>query len=66
VDETLTKPVPVHIASVDDMLTMAVGTHCRAAQPILSNRFLQANLVGLFLSRWVYTSNPEGCSCGSF
>ncbi|MCE2468850.1 MAG: hypothetical protein J4G06_12680 [Caldilineaceae bacterium] len=45
-DETLTKPVPVHIASVDDMLTMTVGTHCRAAQTILSNRFLQTAFVG--------------------
>ena len=60
--EPPTEPVPIHIALVYDMLTMTMGAHDRAAQAILSNRFLQTVFVGLFLSRWVYTSKSEDFS----
>ena len=65
VNESLTKPVPNHIALVDDMLT--TGAHFQAAQSILSNHFPRADFVGLFLSRRVpYTSAPEDFSGDSF
>lgn len=45
----LTNPEPKYIAIVDDMLT--TGAHFRAAQSILTARFPEAQMVGLFLAR---------------
>ena len=49
IDETLTGPVRELIAVVDDLLT--TGTHFRAAKSILSSRFPEAAIIGLFIAR---------------
>lgn len=51
IDETLTEPVRELIAVVDDLLT--TGAHFRAAKSILSTRFPEAAIIGLFIARRV-------------
>ena len=48
-DETLTEPVPRIVALVDDLLT--AGAHFRAAKSVLSARFQDITIFGLFIAR---------------
>ena len=52
IDETLSDPAPGNIFVVDDILT--TGTHFKAAQTVLQNRFPEAGIVGLFVARAVH------------
>ncbi len=49
IDDALTAPAPSFIAIVDDVLT--TGAHFRAAKSILSIRFPEVLVVGLFIAR---------------
>ena len=48
-DETLTEPVPRTVALIDDLLT--AGAHFRAAKSVLSARFQNVTILGLFIAR---------------
>ena len=48
-DEALTEPTPRIVALVDDLLT--TGAHFRAAKSILSTRFPDVAIIGLFIAR---------------
>jgi predicted amidophosphoribosyltransferase len=50
-DERLAQPAPARIFIVDDVLT--TGCHYKAVQQILTQRFPQARVAGLFLARRV-------------
>jgi hypothetical protein len=52
IDEAIAAPVPTSIAIVDDMLT--AGTHYRAMHHVLSQRFPDARIVGMFVARRVF------------
>jgi len=52
IDESLANPEPGIIGIVDDMLT--AGTHYRAMQIVLSNRFPKATIIGLFVARRIF------------
>ena len=52
IDETLTQPTPSSIAIVDDVLT--VGTHYRAMHIVLTNRFPNVPIYGIFIARRVF------------
>jgi len=52
IDETLADPVPTNIAIVDDMLT--AGTHYRAMHHVLSQRFPDARILGMFVARRIF------------
>lgn len=52
VNEALAAPTPRSIAIVDDVLT--AGTHYRAMQIILSARFPNVPIIGLFVARRVF------------
>lgn len=52
IDESLVVPQPNIIAVVDDMLT--AGTHYRAMHTVLSQRFPQAVIFGMFIARRVF------------
>ena len=52
IDETLSDPAPNNIFAVDDVLT--TGTHFKAAQIVLQDRFPSAGIVGLFVARAVH------------
>lgn len=52
IDEEQADPAPTHIGIVDDMLT--AGTHYRAMHTILSERFPEAKIVGLFVARRIF------------
>jgi predicted amidophosphoribosyltransferase len=52
IDEAQASPAPTHIGIVDDMLT--AGTHYRAMHTILSKRFPDAQIVGLFVARRIF------------
>jgi len=49
IDQTLTEPAPRLVAVVDDLLT--TGAHFRAAKSILSARFPEVAVVGMFIAR---------------
>ena len=49
IDDRLVIPEPTNIAIVDDILT--TGAHFRAVESVLSSRFPDARIVGLFLAR---------------
>ncbi len=49
--EALCEPAPQKIAIIDDVLT--VGTHFKAMQHILRERFSEAKIVGFFVARRV-------------
>lgn len=55
IDEALADPQPTKIVILDDVLT--AGTHFRAMQIVLSQRFPNAGIVGLFVARRVFP-NP--------
>lgn len=52
IDNQLADPAPTSIAIVDDMLT--AGTHFRAMHAVLSARFPDAPITGLFIARRVF------------
>jgi len=52
IDERKCRPVPRSIAILDDVLT--AGTHYRAMHNVLSARFPQAQIVGIFIARRVF------------
>ena len=52
IDETVADPAPKSIAIVDDMLT--AGTHYRAMHHVLSRRFPDADILGIFISRRIF------------
>lgn len=56
IDETISDPAPTHIAIVDDMLT--AGTHYRAMHQVLSQRFPEAFLFGVFVARRIFSDDP--------
>ncbi len=56
-DEALTDPEPSHIAIVDDMLT--AGTHYRAMHTILSQRFPNAVIAGVFVARRIFADEDQ-------
>ena len=49
VDEALTEPMPRVVALIDDLLT--TGAHFRAAKSVVSNRFPDVAIIGLFIAR---------------
>jgi hypothetical protein len=49
IEDELTEPAPRVIAVVDDLLT--TGAHFRAAKSILSSRFPETPVIGLFIAR---------------
>jgi len=51
IDETLAIPAPDKIAIVDDVLT--VGRHFRAMETIISERFPNIPIVGIFVARCI-------------
>ena len=55
VNERLIAPSPDHVAIVDDILT--TGAHFRAIANILSERFPEATIMGLFIARRVLESS---------
>lgn len=55
IDESLSVPIPTKIIILDDVLT--TGRHFKAAKTLLSARFPQARIVGIFVARRVL---PEG------
>ncbi len=57
IDEGLADPEPTRIAIVDDMLT--AGSHYRAMHTVLSQRFPQAQLVGLFIARRIFAISGD-------
>lgn len=58
IDETLAVPPPTSIAIVDDMLT--AGTHYRAMHHVLSQRFPDARIVGMFIARRIFPDDVWG------
>ena len=52
IDETKSLPPPTMIGIVDDVLT--AGTHYRAMHTVLSRRFPNATITGLFIARRVF------------
>lgn len=56
IDEACVAPAPTSIAIVDDVLT--AGTHYRAMHTILSERFPDVPIIGLFVARRVFPDDP--------
>ncbi|MEP1521999.1 hypothetical protein [Ascidiaceihabitans sp.] len=52
IDESLANPAPNVIGIVDDMLT--AGTHYRAMHTVLSDRFPDATIIGIFVARRIF------------
>ncbi|MDH3668820.1 MAG: hypothetical protein OEN23_18000 [Paracoccaceae bacterium] len=52
IDEELAAPEPLKIGIVDDVLT--AGTHYRAVHTVLSERFPDAEIIGIFVARRVF------------
>ena len=52
IDEDMTDPPPQAIGIVDDVLT--AGTHYRAMHLLLSQRFPDVPIIGLFVARRVF------------
>lgn len=57
IDESLTDPPPHTIVVVDDMLT--AGTHFKAMQRLLQQRFPDAKVDGLFITRRIFANTDE-------
>ncbi len=51
-DETAVQPAPLSVGIVDDVLT--TGTHYRAMHSVLSQRFPDVPIIGLFIARRVF------------
>jgi hypothetical protein len=58
INEALAAPVPRAIAIVDDVLT--AGTHYRAMHIVLSARFPNVPITGLFIARRVFPDDDFG------
>ncbi len=58
INETIAAPSPKSIAIVDDMLT--TGTHYRAMHHVLSQRFRDARIVGMFVARRIFPDDVWG------
>lgn len=58
INEPLAAPTPCSIAIVDDVLT--AGTHYRAMHSILSARFPNVPIIGLFIARRVFPDDDFG------
>lgn len=56
IDESLSTPAPKAIGILDDVLT--AGTHFKAMKAVLSQRFPDAKIIGLFVARRVF-ANPD-------
>lgn len=56
INEALSLPAPQAIAIVDDVLT--AGTHYRAMHSVLSARFPDTPIIGLFVARRVFPDDP--------
>ena len=52
INEALANPTPTSIGIVDDVLT--AGTHFRAMKTVLSARFPDATIFGIFVARRVF------------
>lgn len=57
IDETLVQSTPTDIGIVDDVLT--TGRHFRAMLAILSERFPEARIIGIFIARRVFPGPDE-------
>jgi len=57
IDEDITEPAPTAIAIVDDVLT--AGVHYRAMNTILSLRFPDIPIIGIFIARRVFADPIE-------
>ena len=57
IDEDLAEPTPEAIAIVDDVLT--AGTHYRAMKRILSDRFPNVPINGVFIARRVFPPDND-------
>jgi hypothetical protein len=57
IDESRCQPVPSTIWIIDDVLT--AGTHFRAMQTLLSQRFPNAPIYGVFIARRIFDSSVE-------
>ena len=58
IDEDLSTPEPVSIGVIDDVLT--VGRHFRAMHTVLSGRFENAKITGIFIARTIHQNPFEG------
>lgn len=56
INEALAEPAPAIIGIIDDVLT--AGTHFRAMSDVLSARFPEAAISGLFVARRVFARDP--------
>jgi hypothetical protein len=56
IDEALAQPTPAAIGIVDDVLT--AGTHYRAMHTVLSQRFPDIPIIGLFIARRIFPPLP--------
>jgi hypothetical protein len=56
IDEAITQPPPKAIAIFDDVLT--AGTHFKAMQTVLAERFPQVPIFGIFIARRVFPEVP--------
>jgi len=52
VDEALASPEPTDIALFDDIIT--TGAHSRAANAVMSRRFPDVRVLGIFIARRVF------------
>jgi len=57
IDESLAKPAPTRIGIVDDVLTS--GTHFKAMQRVLNQRFPSVPIVGFFIARRVFPEDEN-------
>lgn len=57
IDESLAEPYPSTIIIVDDMLT--AGTHFKAMQTLLRQRFLNSTIFGVFITRRVFANMDD-------
>lgn len=56
INEAIAAPAPQAIGIVDDVLT--AGTHYRAMYSLLTDRFPNVPIIGLFVARRVFPDNP--------
>lgn len=57
IDEQLAQPAPVSIGIIDDVLTN--GTHFKALQTMLSDRFPGVPITGIFIARRVFPDDEN-------
>ncbi|KIC40155.1 hypothetical protein RA27_15090 [Ruegeria sp. ANG-R] len=64
IDENLTQPEPVSIGIFDDVLT--IGRHYRAMHNLLSARFPNARITGIFVARTIHPNPFENADLDWF